>query len=57
MARRVFGYDFDLLAEQHGFIVVYPQGFEGHRNDCKVRGSYSAHVYVTGVSNGGSMTI
>ena len=83
-ARRVFGYDFDLLAEQHGFIVVYPQGFEGHWNDCKVRGSYSAktekiddvgflhalvdrfaehdvadraHVYVTGVSNGGAMTI
>src|SRR4030095_14775304 len=41
-ARAVFGYDFDLLADQHGFIVVYPQGYEGHWNDCKVMGPYAA---------------
>ena len=83
-ARRVYGYDFDLLAEKHGFIAVYPQGYGGYWNDCKVKGSYAAksenaddvgflhalvdrlvkdytcdraHVYVTGVSNGGSMAI
>lgn len=83
-AREAFGYDFDLLADQNGFIAIYPQGFEGHWNDCKVRGAYSAkrediddvgflhalvdrlvkdhnvdrsRVYVTGISNGGSMTL
>lgn len=82
--RHVFGYDFDLLAEQHGFIAVYPQGYEGHWNDGKLKGPYAANienvddvgflhalvdrlvkdhaadrtqVYVTGVSNGGAMTI
>ena len=82
--RQVYGYDFDLLAEEHAFIAVYPQGYDGHWNDCKVKGSYAAkienvddvgflhalvdrlvkdhdadraRVYVTGVSNGGSMTI
>jgi polyhydroxybutyrate depolymerase len=37
-----FGYDFDLLADQHGFIAVYPQGYEGHWNDCRVMGPYAA---------------
>jgi polyhydroxybutyrate depolymerase len=82
--RHVFGYDFDLLAEEHGFIAVYPQGYEGDWNDCKAKGPFAAkrenvddvgflhalvdrlvtdhdadrtHVYVTGVSNGGAMTI
>src|SRR4051812_6868079 len=79
-----FGYDFDLLADQHHFIVAYPQGYEGHWNDCKAKGPYAAkresiddvgflhalmdrlvkdhgadpaRVYVTGISNGGSMTL
>ena len=83
-ARQVFGYDFDLLAEEHGFIAVYPQGYQGNWNDCKLKGPFAAkseniddvgflhalvdrlvqdhdadraHVYVTGVSNGGAMTI
>ena len=83
-ARAAYGYDFDLLADQHGFIAVYPQGYEGHWNDCKVRGPFAAkreniddvgflhalvdrlvkdhdadraRVYVTGVSNGGAMTL
>ena len=83
-ARTSYGYDFDLLADQLGFIAVYPQGYEGQWNDCKVMGPFSAkreniddvgflhalvdrlveqhhvdrtHVYVTGVSNGGSMTL
>lgn len=83
-AREVFGYDFDMLADRQGFIVVYPQGYEGHWNDCKVKGPYAAkreniddvgflhalvdrlasdhhidpaHIYVTGISNGGSMSL
>ena len=83
-ARAAYGYDFDLLADRHGFIAVYPQGYEGHWNDCKVRGPFAAkreniddvgflhalvdrlvkdhdadraRVYVTGVSNGGAMTL
>ncbi len=83
-ARETFGYDFDRLADEHGLIAVYPQGYEGHWNDCKVKGPYSAkreniddvgflhalvdrlvkdhnadpaRVYVTGISNGGSMTL
>src|SRR5256885_10100651 len=83
-ARQVYGYDFDLLAEANGFIAVYPQGFEGHWNDSRLKGPYSAkteniddvgflhalvdrlakdhgtdpaHVYVTGVSNGGQMAL
>ena len=40
--RHVFGYDFDLLAEEHGFIAVYPQGYEGYWNDCKAKGPFAA---------------
>ena len=83
-AREMFGYDFDVLADEHGFIVAYPNGVEGHWNDAKVKGPFSAkqqhiddvgflhalvgqlverdhvdrsRVYVTGVSNGGSMVL
>jgi len=41
-ARQVYGYDFDLLAEANGFLAVYPQGFEGHWNDSRLKGPYSA---------------
>lgn len=83
-AREIFGYDFDLLADQHGFVVAYPNGYDGHWNEAKVKGPFAAkrdnvddvgflqalvndlvsrysvdrsRVYVTGVSNGGSMAI
>jgi len=83
-ARETYGYDFDVLADQLGFVVAYPNGYEGHWNDAKVEGPFSAkhqniddvgflhamvddcanrynidrsHVYVTGVSNGGSMVL
>ncbi|MES1245059.1 MAG: PHB depolymerase family esterase [Acidobacteriota bacterium] len=83
-ARQAYGYDFDRLAEEHGFLAVYPEGYQGHWNDCRVKGPFAAkaeniddvgflhalvdrlvknhdvdrtHVYVTGVSNGGAMTI
>src|SRR5947208_612329 len=41
-AREAYGYDFDLLAEANGFIAVYPQGYEGHWNDCRVKGPFAA---------------
>jgi len=83
-ARGAYGYDFDLLGDRDGFIAAHPQGYEGHWNDCKVKGPYAAkreniddvgflralvdrlvedhnvdraRVYVTGISNGGSMTL
>jgi polyhydroxybutyrate depolymerase len=37
-----FGYDFDLLADHHGFIAVYPQGYEGEWNDSRVMGPFPA---------------
>ena len=82
--REVYGYDFDELADRQGFVVVYPQGYRGHWNDCRTAAPYAArreniddtgflhalvgklvaqhaldatHVFVTGVSNGGSMTL
>src|SRR5882724_4119430 len=41
-ARGAYGYDFDLLGDRDGFIAAHPQGYEGHWNDCKVKGPYAA---------------
>ena len=42
---RVFtGFGFERLAERHGFIVVYPDGFEHHWNDCRKSGPYTANT-------------
>jgi polyhydroxybutyrate depolymerase len=35
MMRKWTGYEFDQLADQHGFAVVYPDGYEQHWNDCR----------------------
>ena len=35
-------YGFDLLADQHGFRVVYPDGFDKHWNDCRLSADYAA---------------
>jgi polyhydroxybutyrate depolymerase len=43
-ARAGYGYEFDLLADQEGFIVVYPDGFENHWNGCRRAGPYSANT-------------
>src|SRR5690349_6634613 len=43
-ARQVYGYDFDLLAEEHGFIAVYPQGYQGHWNDAHAKGQFAART-------------
>jgi polyhydroxybutyrate depolymerase len=42
--RELTGYLFDQLADQHGFIVVYPDGYEQHWNDCRRVASYSART-------------
>ncbi|WP_346293012.1 PHB depolymerase family esterase [Sphaerothrix gracilis] len=38
------GYEFERLADQHGFIVVYPDGYEQHWNDCRKSGPYAANT-------------
>ena len=48
-ARQIYGYDFDLLAERHGFLAIYPQGYEGHWNDCRVKGPFAAKENVDDV--------
>jgi len=40
--RKYFGYDFDLLADRHGFIAAYPQGVGGHWNDSRRVGQFTA---------------
>ena len=35
-------YAFDALADREGFAVAYPDGFEGHWNDCRREAPYSA---------------
>jgi polyhydroxybutyrate depolymerase len=40
--RGFIGRELDLLAEQHGFLVVYPDGIDGSWNDCRRGASYGA---------------
>lgn len=42
--RRDSGYGFDALADRYGFLVLYPDGYEGHWNDCRKAASYSART-------------
>lgn len=41
--RKISSYAFDLLADDAGFVVVYPDGLERHWNDCRERGLFSAN--------------
>lgn len=41
--RSVTGYGFDRLADEHGFAVTYPDGFEGYWNACNIAGDYRAN--------------
>ena len=43
-ARGGYAYAFDELAETEPFIPVYPDGFEGHWNDCRKAGPYAANT-------------
>lgn len=42
--REITRYGFDELAERHGFIAVYPDGYERHWNDCRGTASYAANT-------------
>lgn len=37
------GYAFERLADEHGFAVAYPDGYEGYWNGCNIAGDYSAN--------------
>ncbi len=37
------GYGFERLADERGFAVVYPDGYEGYWNACNIVGDYSAN--------------
>lgn len=41
--REMTAYQFEILADQHKFIVVYPDGYEGHWNGCRKTATDSAH--------------
>jgi polyhydroxybutyrate depolymerase len=41
--RGATGYGFERLADEHGFAVVYPDGYEGYWNACNIVGDYSAN--------------
>jgi polyhydroxybutyrate depolymerase len=43
-SRKAYGYAFEELAEQHGFYVVYPEGYEKHFNGCRKAGPYAANT-------------
>jgi polyhydroxybutyrate depolymerase len=37
------GYGFERLADERGFAVVYPDGYEGYWNACNIVGDYTAN--------------
>ena len=37
-------YQFDVIADKEGFIVVYPDGYERHWNDCRASADYAANI-------------
>jgi len=42
--RWLTGYDFEYLAEEKGFLVVYPQGYKNFWNDCRASADYLANL-------------
>ena len=40
--REATGFGFDRLADEHGFVVLYPDGYQGNWNDCRAVGDYPA---------------
>lgn len=36
------GYEFDCLADQHGFVVIYPDGYRRNWNDCRKYATFPA---------------
>jgi polyhydroxybutyrate depolymerase len=37
------GYTFERLADEHGFLLVYPEGYEGNWNGCRRAAPFSAN--------------
>ncbi|MCH2171454.1 polyhydroxybutyrate depolymerase [Myxococcota bacterium] len=42
-ARSMMSYEFDRLADEFGFLAVYPAGVESHWNDCRAEAPYAAN--------------
>lgn len=42
--RSATAYEFDQLADKLGFIVVYPDGYQQHWNDCRRSADYAANI-------------
>ncbi len=42
--REQTAYEFDQLADQEGFVVVYPTGYANHWNDCRGSADYEANI-------------
>jgi polyhydroxybutyrate depolymerase len=42
--RKMSGATLERLARKYGFAIAYPDGFEGHFNDCRSKASYSART-------------
>lgn len=42
--RMATGHGFDRLADEHGFAVVYPDGYDGGWNGCNIVGDYAANT-------------
>ena len=40
--RRGTGYRFERIAQERGFVVVYPEGFDGYWNDCRRMAPFAA---------------
>lgn len=49
--RTFTGRGFERLADEHGFVVAYPEGYERGWNDCRARAPYPARQ--AGVDDGG----
>lgn len=41
--REISAYEFDVLADRDKFIVVYPDGYKNHWNDCRASADYAAN--------------
>lgn len=42
--REASRYGFDLIADREGIVVVYPDGYEQHWNDCRASADYAANT-------------
>ena len=42
--RAYLGYEFDQIADRDGIVIVYPDGYERHWNDCRGSADYAANL-------------